>query len=214
MSGAWLSAPADAKISRLLPAASSSCRCRGSPAPRLLALLQTPLLALPGCSEHGGAQTSATCPLAKGKEFLNRMHAPLSFWLKQYLAVVPMGITTWQEKLRWIKAKRVGAEAGRGRSNVSKRRKCYGEPNETAGRGLLHVPGIWPSTDFTFVLWREIKTLVHSAHGPKNFGNKPSCCPLLEPALLLQGRFAIQRQLGKSERKKLNLLSVFWRPSS
>lgn len=118
------------------------------------------------------------------------------------------GKTTLDKRHMW------GAEAGRGRSNVSKRRKCYGEPNETAGRGLLHVPGIWPSTDFTFVLWREIKTLVHSAHGPKNFGNKPSCCPLLEPALLLQGRFAIQRQLGKSERKNLNLLSVFWRPSS
>ena len=76
------------------------------------------------------------------------MHAQPNFWLEQYLAAVTMGIMTWQEKLHWKQSVCGEDEAGRGRSSVSKRRKCYSEPNETPGRALLQVPVIQPSTDF------------------------------------------------------------------
>lgn len=54
MSLAWLSAPADVKISPSLPQLPLPAEAGGAPHPPL----QTALLALPGCREHGGARTA------------------------------------------------------------------------------------------------------------------------------------------------------------
>lgn len=201
--------PAGTGSSSLLLAASFSVWRRGSPVPWDHWLPSSHLcLALSACREHaGGLTTNTTYPPARGEEFLTWMHAPSSFCHNQYLAVVAVGVMICQENLCWKWGACMADEVGRGRSGVSKRRKCYGEPNRLQQEASPRGTSDPAKHRLQFVLWREIKPLVRSA-----LGNEPLCCPLLEPALVLQGCFCHPNTAGQEGQKKIKPIACFLVP--
>lgn len=217
-SWAQLSVPAGARIWSSLPAASLCGWCRGSPAPGDGWQLSSHLCSLlSSCREHGGGgTTNTTYPLARGEEFLTWMHALSNCWVEQYLSHCGCdgdndvaGKTTLETRCM------AGGQWSGERKKQCKQKKEVLQQAKWDSRERFPSGTSDPAKHrLQFVLWREVKTLVHSAHGPKSLGNEPFCCPLLEPVLVLQGWFCHPNTAGEEQEKQLNLLHVFWCPSS